>query len=85
MKSSVTSKFQTTMPKSIREKLQISIGDSLEWEIEDSKVVVYPVLKNFLDYRNSIPVGKGDTKQDIEHSRTKRAENFIRRGLSLNR
>ena len=74
MKSSVTSKFQTTIPKSIREKLKISVNDALEWEIEDGKVLVYPVQKEFLNFRNSIPVGKGDIKQDIERSRALRAE-----------
>ncbi len=74
MKSTVTSKFQTTIPKSIREELRLSINDTLEWEIEDGKVRVYPAQKNFLNFRNSISVGKGDIKKDIERGRTLRAE-----------
>ena len=74
MKSTITSKYQTTIPKSIREKLKISTNDALEWEIEEGKVLVYPVQKEFLKFRNSISVGKGDIKKDIERSRTLRAE-----------
>jgi len=74
MKSTVTSKFQTTIPKSIREKLKISVFDALEWEIEDGKGVVYPVQKKFLKYRNSIMVGKGSINKDIERARALRME-----------
>jgi AbrB family looped-hinge helix DNA binding protein len=76
MKSTVTSKFQTTIPKSIREKLKISVNDTLEWEVEDGTVRVYPVQEDFLKFRNSIRVGKGDIKQDIERSRVLRAEKY---------
>ena len=74
MKSTVTSKFQTTIPKSIREQLKISVNDTLEWEIEDGNVRVYPVQADFLKFRNVIRVGKGDIRQDIERSRILRAE-----------
>ena len=75
MKSTVTSKYQTTIPKSIREVLKLSINDTLEWEVEDGRVLVYPVQKNFLNFRNSISVGKGDIKKDTERGRRLRAEN----------
>jgi AbrB family looped-hinge helix DNA binding protein len=74
MKSTVTSKFQTTIPKAIREELKISVNDTLEWEVEDGKVLVYPVQKNFLNFRNSILIGKGDIKKDIDRGRALRAE-----------
>ena len=74
MKSTVTSKYQTTIPKSIREVLRLSVNDTLEWEVEDGKVLVYPVQKNFLNFRNSILIGKGDIKQDIKRGRALRTE-----------
>ena len=40
MKSTVTSKFQATVPKEIREKLGIRRGDSIEWRIIREFVVV---------------------------------------------
>ena len=74
MKSTVTSKFQTTIPKAIREELRLSVNDTLEWEVEGGKVLVYPVQKNFLNFRNSILIGKGDINKDIDRGRALRAE-----------
>ena len=76
MKSTVTSKYQTTIPKSIREKLKIAVNDILEWEVEEGRVMVYPAQKNFLNYRNSILIGKGSIKQDIERSRALQTEKY---------
>ncbi len=74
MKSTVTSKYQTTIPKAIREKLRLSVNDTLEWAVEGGKVLVYPVQRNFLNFRNSILTGKGDIKKDIDRGRALRAE-----------
>jgi AbrB family looped-hinge helix DNA binding protein len=76
MKSTVTSKFQTTIPKAVREELRISVNDTLEWEVESGKVFVYPVQKNFLNFRNSILTGKGDIKEDIDRGRALRAGKY---------
>jgi AbrB family looped-hinge helix DNA binding protein len=72
MKSVVTSKFQTTIPKVIREGLKLSIHDSLEWEIKNGNVVVKPVHNKFLNHKNSVPVGKGNIQKDLETSRSLR-------------
>lgn len=76
MKSTITSKYQTTIPKAIRERLRLSVHDTLEWKIEDGRVLLYPGQKNFLNFRNSILVGKGDIKQDIERGRALRTEKY---------
>ena len=76
MKSTVTSKFQTTIPKAIREGLKLSINDSLDWELDNGKVVLKPVYNKFLEYRNSIQVGKGDISEDISKAKTLRIEKF---------
>jgi bifunctional DNA-binding transcriptional regulator/antitoxin component of YhaV-PrlF toxin-antitoxin module len=47
MQSTITSKFQTTIPKAIRENLALAVTDTLEW-----KVIVSPWQKNFLKYQN---------------------------------
>ncbi len=47
MQSVITSKFQTTIPKDVRERLKLSIHDTLEWKIDRGKIVVFPVQKNF--------------------------------------
>ncbi|NWF54194.1 MAG: type II toxin-antitoxin system PrlF family antitoxin [Syntrophaceae bacterium] len=74
MQSIITSKFQTTIPKAVRENLKLSIQDALEWKIERGKVVVSPVQKKFLQYRNALRTGKGDISADIERARDLRAE-----------
>ena len=54
MQSVITLKFQTTIPKKVRESLKLTINDTLEWKIERGKTVVIPVQKRFLDYKNAI-------------------------------
>ena len=60
----VTRNYQITIPKGIREKLGINVGDILTFDIEGSKIVLrkekleLPVLKG----------GKGLTVERIEES-----------------
>lgn len=76
MQSVITSKFQTTIPKAVRENLKLSVQDALEWKIERGKVIVYPAQKKFLQYKNTIKTGKGDISADIELARTMRMEKY---------
>jgi AbrB family looped-hinge helix DNA binding protein len=69
MQSVITSKFQTTIPKAVRERLKLSVHDSLEWKVEQGKVVVLPVQKKFLRYRNRIKTGPGKIDEDIKRAR----------------
>mgnify|MGYP001613902081 CR=1 FL=1 len=76
MQSIITSKFQTTIPKAVREQLGISINDALEWIVEKGKVVVHPVHNNFLKYRGSVKTGAGDIAADIQSAREDRMEKY---------
>ena len=76
MQSIITSKFQTTIPKTVRENLKLSVRDALEWKMERGKVVVYPAQKKFLQHRNTVKMGKGDISVDIERARAMRAERY---------
>ena len=76
MQSIITSKYQTTIPKAIREHLGLSEKDALEWKLEKGKITVYPAKKNFLKYRNTIKTGKGDIAADIETARKLRMEKY---------
>ena len=76
MNSTVTVKYQTTIPKAVREQLGISINDALEWVVEKGKVVVHPIHNNFLHYRGSIKTGAGDIDADIQNARETRLEKF---------
>ena len=76
MQTLITSKFQTTIPKKIREQLHLSIHDTLEWHIEDGKISVSPVSADFLSHQNSIHVGPGKISDDIALARQRRAEKY---------
>ena len=69
MQSVITSKFQTTIPKDVRERLKLSIHDTLEWKVDQGKVVVLRVQKEFLKYRNRIKTGSGKIEDDIKKAR----------------
>jgi len=76
MNSTVTAKYQTTIPKAVREKLGISINDALEWIVEKGRVIVLPVHNDFLRYRGSIKTGTGDIAADIQSARESRLEKY---------
>ena len=40
----VTRKYQITLPKEVREKLGIRIGDFLRVKVEDGKVILEPIV-----------------------------------------
>lgn len=76
MQTVITSKFQTTIPKKIREKLLLSVKDSLDWKIEDGRIIVSPMQTEFLKYQNSIHIGGGDIAEDIKAARKTRTSRY---------
>lgn len=76
MNSTVTSKYQTTIPKVVREMLDISVNDSLEWVLEQGRVVVHPVHSDFLGYQGCVKTGAGDIAADIQSARECRLEKY---------
>jgi len=73
MRSVITSKFQTTIPKQVRESLKLSVHDAVEWKIDDGIAVVYPTQTAFLSRRGAVRTGKGDIADDIRKARAKRS------------
>jgi bifunctional DNA-binding transcriptional regulator/antitoxin component of YhaV-PrlF toxin-antitoxin module len=69
-----TSKFQTTIPKAVRERLKLSVHDTLEWKVDQGKIVVLPVQKKFFEHRNRIKTGPGKIDEDINLARQQRME-----------
>ena len=65
MQTVITSKFQTTIPKKIREKLLLSVKDTLNWEIEDGRIIVSPMQTDFLKHKNSVRIGPGAIKSAV--------------------
>jgi AbrB family looped-hinge helix DNA binding protein len=76
MQSVITSKFQTTIPKDVRERLKLSIHDTLEWKIDRGKIVVLPVQKKFLTYKNKIKTGPGKIEEDIKQARKQKVAKY---------
>ena len=74
MQSKTTSKFQTTIPKKIREKIKLAVNDSIEWKMENGRVMLEPADKPFLKYREAIAVGEGDIDKDISRAKRIMAE-----------
>ena len=56
-RSTVTSKFQTTIPKEVRDRLGVSIAAELRWEVRDGEAVVTVATPAFLARRGSLVSG----------------------------
>jgi len=69
-------RYQTPIPKAVREKLSISINDSLEWIVENGQIVVRPIHNDFLRYQSSVKTGGGDIAADIQTARKHRLEKY---------
>lgn len=74
MRSTITAGFRITLPKEVRERLNLSVNDVIDWQLEEGRVAVCPVRRNFLAYRNSVKVAAGDIRGDIEEARKQRNE-----------
>jgi len=77
MQTVITSKYQTTIPKAIREQLTLSINDTIEWKVENGRIVGVPMQKSFLKFRNTIKTGRGNIEDDIRLARKRRAETYL--------
>ncbi len=56
-RSKITAKFQTTVPKEVRERLGISHSDELRWEIRGGEARVTLSSPAFLARRGCIEAG----------------------------
>lgn len=74
--SKITSKFQTTIPKAVRENLKLSVSDTLDWQIKEGKIVVKAQKRLFLKHKNSIKTGIGDIEKDRDAALNSRLEKF---------
>lgn len=71
-KSTLTSKYQTTVPKEVREKLGLGPQDVLRWEVVAGAAHVTAASTAFLKRRGSIAVGSGSPVEDIRQARARR-------------
>lgn len=67
--STLTSKGQTTVPKEIREALNLETGDRLSWEVRGGKVTVTTERPAFWRWEASVKTGPGDVVADVAKGR----------------
>jgi AbrB family looped-hinge helix DNA binding protein len=72
IKSTVTSKGQTTIPRTVREELGIHAGDVLEWDVQQERVRIRLVGHGFINRRGMIRTGPGSVVDDIKQARRRR-------------
>ena len=69
MKSTVTSKGQTTIPRAVRERLRLAPGAELDWRVEDGEQVVVrlaaPADNPFAALLGAFPLPDGQTTADV--------------------
>ena len=69
MISKITSKYQTTIPAKIRRMLKLNVSDSIEWKMENGKIIIEPVENSFLKHRSTVKTPPGNIRDDIERAR----------------
>lgn len=66
IQSKITSKYQVTIPKEIREFLKLSMEDVIEWKVDDTGIHIRNSDKPFLKYKGILNEGSEDIKSDIK-------------------
>lgn len=70
--STITSKGQTTVPKEVRELLDVDAGDKLNWEISGGRVAITTERPAFYRWEGFIKEGPTDVVKVIEEARKRR-------------
>jgi AbrB family looped-hinge helix DNA binding protein len=70
--STLTSKGQTTVPREVRDALDLDVGDKLTWEIRGGKVAVTTEPPAFYRWEGFIKNSSGNVVKDIEEARKRR-------------
>lgn len=76
----VTRNTQITIPKRIREQLNIRVGDKVEIDIENGKAVVRKVKPSIAKYQDFLPRG---FDQVLEKMRKDSTNRFKKLGVAL--
>ncbi|EMY77259.1 transcriptional regulator, AbrB family [Leptospira weilii serovar Ranarum str. ICFT] len=76
LRSKITSKYQITIPKEIREFLKLSMEDVIEWSIDEQGIHIESANKPFLKYKGFFSAGSVDVKEDIKKAWEARAKRY---------
>jgi AbrB family looped-hinge helix DNA binding protein len=75
--SKITSKYQVTVPKAVRERLKLGAADVLTWQVaEDGRIYVTAAEAPITELKGVIRVGHGDIAADLEKARDAMVERF---------
>ena len=66
-KSKLTSKYQATVPKEIRDFLCLESGDGISWEIENETVVIKKITKVDLEWHKSLESTLSEWSSENDH------------------
>lgn len=66
MIATVTTKGQVTIPKGIRDRLQIKANDRVDFAIEDGRAVLVPV-RTLKDLRGAVPAKDAAARERERH------------------
>ena len=70
--STITSKGQTTVPKEVRDALDVGPGDKLTWEINGGRIAVTTERPAFWRWVGSVKGGPDDPVQAVAEARKRR-------------
>lgn len=65
LRSIITSKYQITIPKEIRDSLKLTKEDVIEWSIDDKGIHIESANKQFLKYNGILNEVSSDFKSDV--------------------
>lgn len=69
MKTTVSVRWQTVIPRQVREELGIQPNSQLEWQVKDGAMVVYPIPADPVRASVGMWKGRGPTNEDLLASR----------------
>ena len=66
--STLTSKYQATIPSDVRDKLELSAGDKIGFEFEQGRIYIVKVKPFDLQYHQALEstLSEWDSKEDDE-------------------
>jgi antitoxin PrlF len=70
--STITSKGQTTVPKEVRDVLNVDAGDKLTWEIRGGRVAITTERPALYRWKGVIKHGPADAVQAVAEARKTR-------------
>ena len=66
-KTTISSKYQITLPARLMRELGLAPGDKLAVELEDGRIILHPRPKDWVSYTaGSMPGYYGKTKEEID-------------------